>query len=252
MWAAGNQKEGTGLPLHERSSGQTALSRGESQPEITNVPPTELLWLLLCYSQGRYATRLLQLDLVGLDAKSDRSLFTIMRDNYYSMKGKWLKYLSLRSLKSIKFVHFEVYKSELVDVRKQDVIPPPENVEYRYLPAPPELIPPVGENHLLHCFHHPDHAENEPLCLDRFPKKLKEKLQCTKGVNPGWGLQFVEGWDAKAIWIITFLFFGMGSLLVGVLWAWFRHSVQDGFAIAAYMVAFGAVTVGTVQAVLVM
>jgi hypothetical protein len=145
-----------------------------------------------------------------------------------------------------------MYKSELVDIKKQNELPPPQDKDYRYAPAPPDTIPPVGNNYLMHVFQHPDCAEDEPLCLSKFPKKLKEKLLCRGGIKPGWGLQFIEGWDAKKLWMIGFLFFGLGSLTIGVLWAVFRHSIQDAFAIAAYMVAFGTMTVGTVQAFLVM
>jgi hypothetical protein len=236
------------LPLHERSASNSTLEKGDSRPEMPKTPATELLWLLLCYSQGRYATRLLQLDLINLNANSDKRLFEIMRDNYLTMRGKWMGYFSLRTLRSIKFVQFQMYGSEFVSVRMQDVVPPPHNVEYRYQPAPLDFIPPVGENQLLHCFHNPDHAGDEHFCLDRFPKKLKEKLKCSSG----WGLQFVEGWDAKKLWIIVFIFFGLGSLLIGILWACFNHSIQDAFSIAAYMVAFATVSVGTVQALLVM
>jgi len=139
-----------------------------------------------------------------------------------------------------------------VDIRKEDDVPPPEDIEYRYTPAPPELIPPVGSNYLMHIFQHPECAEQEPICLSRFPKKVKEKLRCDHGTQPGWGLEFIEGWDEKKIWIICFIIFGVGSLMIGVLWAVFEHSIQDAFAIAAYMVAFATVSVGSMQALLVM
>ncbi len=70
----------------------------------------------MCYSHGRYATSLLQLDLMTLQAKSDRALFKILRDSYHSMRGTLLSYVSLRALRRIKFVYFEMYGSKLVDV----------------------------------------------------------------------------------------------------------------------------------------
>ena len=51
------------------------------------------------------------------------------------MRGTVISYISLRTLCGIKFVHFEMYRSELVDVRKPDNIPPPENKDYWYQPA---------------------------------------------------------------------------------------------------------------------
>jgi hypothetical protein len=235
------------LPFHEMT---------ESIPDHSNFeprsPPPEAVYLLICYNEGRFAIKLLQIDLTALHAESDRVLFQILRSKYHKLTRTRFSWLSLKTLESIKFVYFEMYKSELVDVRKQDDVPPPEDLEYRYEPAPPQLIPPVGSNYLMHISQHPECAEDEPICLSRFPKKQKEKLKCLSGVRPGWGLQFIEGWDSKKIWIILFVFFGLGSLAMGVLWAVFEHSIQDAFSMAAYMVAFATVSVGTVQAILVM
>ncbi|TGO34436.1 hypothetical protein BHYA_0197g00130 [Botrytis hyacinthi] len=253
VWSSNSSRESlsSGLPTHEPSKNQL----DSNNPNTVNpIPlPVENVYLLLCYPSGRYATRLLQLGLHNLEPKSDQSLFTILRTNYKSMRGRFLNLISLKTLKSIKFVHFEMYRSSLIDVRQKDVIPPPDHIEYRYSPAPPEVIPPIGDNHLMHLFLHPDHADEDTVCLDRFPKKLKEKLSCKKGqpTNFGWGLEFVEGWDMKSIWIVAFIVFGIGSLLLGILWAVYKHSIQDAFTIAGYMVSFAAISVGAIQSLLV-
>ncbi|TGO22329.1 hypothetical protein BPAE_0172g00100 [Botrytis paeoniae] len=254
LWASNSSRKSlsSGLPTHEPSKNQL----DSNNPNIVKpIPlPVENVYLLLCYPSGRYATRLLQLGLHNLEPKSDQSLFTILRTNYKSMRGQFLNLISLKTLKSIKFVHFEMYRSSLIDVRQKDVIPPPDHIEYCYSPAPPEVIPPIGDNHLMHLFLHPDHADEDTVCLDRFPKKLKEKLSCKKGqpTNFGWGLEFVEGWDMKSIWIVAFIVFGIGSLLLGILWAVYKHSIQDAFTIAGYMVSFTAISVGAIQSLLVM
>lgn len=183
---------------------------------------------------------------------SDKCLFKLLRENYRSIRGRLTSRISLRTLKSIKFVHFEMYQSLLVDVRRLDDIPPPDHVEYCYTPAPPEIIPPIGERHLLHLFQHPDCADEGSICLDRFPKKLKEKLWCKEGVNPGWGLLLLEDWDWKKIWMIAFVMFGLGSLLIAVLWSVYGHSIQNAFVIATYVLALGTITIGALQASLVM
>lgn len=236
-----------GLPLHSLPKAPAVASTNQATPL-----PQDLLFLLLCYSEGRYATKLLQLDLISLAATSDKTLFKLLRSNYYSMRRPWLSFFSLRALEWIKFVHFEMYRSELVDVRKINDIPPPEHQEYKYAPAPPDVIPPVGDRHMMHLFQHPECADDEMLCLSRFPKKLKEKLRCAKGVNPGWGLQFVEGWDFRKIWIVVFMLFGLGSVVLGVLWAVYKHSIQDAFAISSYMLTFAALSVGLMQALMIM
>jgi hypothetical protein len=92
------------------------------------------------------------LDLWNLQPKSDPDLFRILFAQYKDIRGGALGYLSLRALTNIKFVHFEAHKGGLVDVRKQDDIPPPEHIDYQYLPAPPELVPPVGERYMVSYF----------------------------------------------------------------------------------------------------
>src|SRR5436305_14650887 len=98
----------------------------------------------------------------------------------------------------------------------------------------------------LTVFRYPSCAESSPECLKRFPKKLKERLKCNAGVNPGWGLQLVEGWDFIKIGII-FVFFVIGSLLLGVLWARLHHSVQDAFTIASYIFTVMTASIGALQ-----
>jgi hypothetical protein len=172
-----------------------------------SAPTLEPMFLLLLYNEGRHVTRLLQLNLAKLAAESDKALFKILHEEYKRLKKPWLSWISLRTLDSINFVYFEAYRSELVDVRKKDDLPSPGDKEYRYLPAPPELIPPIGSHYLVHVLQYPECAEEESLCMSRFPKKLKEQLRCRGGMKPGWGLQIVECWDAQKIWLLIFMFF---------------------------------------------
>jgi len=92
----------------------------------------ESIYLLVCHNKGRWAVKLLQLDLVNLEANSDTNLFTLIYTQYNRMRGGFLSSLSLRTLTNIKFVNFDSHKSGLVDVRKQDDILPPKHPEYRY------------------------------------------------------------------------------------------------------------------------
>lgn len=85
-----------------------------------------------------------------------------------------------------------------------------------------------------------------------FPKKLKEMLVCKGGVKVGWGIQFVEDWDWKKIWMIVFVIFGLGSAIVGVVWAVLGQNVQNAFAVAGYVVALSGVSMAFLQALLVM
>ena len=56
----------------------------------------------------------------------------------------------------------------------------------------------------------------------------------------------------RKIWTISFILFGFGSMLIGVLWGVYGRSIQDALAIASYIVAFATLNVGTLQAWLVM
>ena len=60
---------------------------------------------------------------------------------------------------------------------------------------PAEVIPPVGENHLMHLYDHPEDAEDSAICLDKVPKKMRERLRMCpqRGTGIGWGIYFVEG-----------------------------------------------------------
>ncbi|KAN0116748.1 hypothetical protein V8E51_002725, partial [Hyaloscypha variabilis] len=237
------------LPVHEL---HLPLSQSNSTPQDPNTPRPEPQFLPICYSEGHYATRLMQPDLVTQNIDSDRALFELLRKSYQATKGK-LSSFSLQTLSSIRFVHFELYCSALVDVRKVDDIPPPEHVEYRYAPVPPELIPPIGHDHLMHLFHNPNCASKSPVLMQRFPKKILSPLTCPN-VNPfipGWGIQFLTTYSIPKLFLLFSVFFGLGSAIFGVLWCVFKHSIQDAFAIAAYMVALGGVGIGSVQALLV-
>ncbi|KAL2059740.1 hypothetical protein VTL71DRAFT_10232 [Oculimacula yallundae] len=133
-----------------------------------------------------------------------------------------------------------------------DDIPPPDHFDYKYAPAPADVMPPIGDRHMMHLFHNPECAGADSTCVSRFPKKLREQLKCCpiNGVNPGWGLQFVEGWDHRKIWIIVFVIFGLGSLLVAIMLTCLEKSVQDAFAVSAYMATMATVSIGFVQALL--
>jgi hypothetical protein len=127
-------------------------------------------------------------------------------------------------------------KSQSIDIRKKDDIPPDNNKEYKYAPIPIDIIPPVSKNQLMQFFYNPKHAKDELACLDRFPKKLRERFAISSGkaTGTGWGLHLAEGWDSRKAWVMCFVLFGVGSSLWGVLWTVFKKSVQGAFAISGF------------------
>ena len=122
------------------------------------------------------------------------------------------------------------------------------HTEYPYAPAPPDVIPPIGDRHMIHLLYRPEFVEEDAFCLFRFPKKMKEKLKCKgEAVNPGWGLQFVDGWDMRED--LDYYICGLrNGKFVGcdsVAGAW-----NESFAIAANIAALATVSIGFVQALL--
>lgn len=202
-------QNGSEAPNQVVSSQITSSQRASTQFQ-------DPLHLLLCHNAGLYAVGLLQLPIH--DLTSDELLFTNLRQAYESLP-RWHSRFSFRMIRRIKFVQFELYKkSEIVDMRKENDLPSPSNDQYRYMPAPPDMVPPTGENTLRHFYHHPEHAEDTPECLERIPKKLLGKLEVcgTKSRATGWGLQFEEGLNMRKIWIVAFLLFGVGGIIFGI------------------------------------
>jgi hypothetical protein len=185
---------------------------------------------------------------------SDKELFTILRAEYIAMRGKWTAALTFRTLTSIKFVQFELLENALIDIRKENDVPPLERVglEYDYLPAPPQTTPPVGTNYLMHIFRYPDHAGSKVVCFNRFPKKLRQRLTVSDetGIGVGWGLQFEEDWDQKKTWVVAFVVFVGGSLVFAISWMVRENNIQDAFAIANYVITATALSIGFAQAMM--
>lgn len=158
----------------------------------------------------------------------------------------------MKSLKKIQFVQFEMYKSELVDIRTiNDVPPETRKDEYKYHPVPAEVIPPVGENHLMHLYEHPEDAENTGICLDKIPKKLRQRLLVCpdRGTGLGWGIHFVEGLNWMKLWVIGLAGF-IASVAFGVSWSVAKDDIQGGFGVTACMMVILTFTTGILQAAL--
>ena len=223
-------REEQGLPLQ-----QLPPIVGVQQPPAPQPRPAEALFLLICQNVSIYEKKLLQLSICDID--SDEKIFKALNNHYRSKFTNWWSFLSFRTLTGIKFVKFELYrKSQSVDVRLKNDIPAPDNPDYHYAPVPIDLMPPVGEDMLMHFFNNPKCAEDVPACLERFPKKLREKLTCgEKAIAPGWGLQLEEG-VSKAKTTIIYLFCVLVSSVWGILWTVLGHDIQGAFTVSAYII----------------
>ncbi|KAH7400191.1 hypothetical protein BKA64DRAFT_707877 [Cadophora sp. MPI-SDFR-AT-0126] len=236
-------------------SGATDLPSVElrSEPSEQSHPgeqrSAEALFLLVCMNDGVGASivRLRQLSVHDVD--SDQKLFHVLRHMYFSLRQRWWSFLSLWSLKQINFVHFDLYEKSLIDVRELHVVPP-EDEHTSYIHERTNLKPPIGTNLLMHYISCPQDATLRSPCLDKIPKKIGGKLLVcpVKGVSPGWGLQFVEGWNWKKILLVSFFTFVISATIVAVLCWYSGRSIQDAFAISSFMLACFALSVGALQA----
>lgn len=73
----------------------------------TNVPTSiqcgpESRWLLVCASARKRPISLSHMDVCS--TPSDQELFQKMKDAYVNLRGRWCQILSLKTVKSIKFV----------------------------------------------------------------------------------------------------------------------------------------------------
>ncbi len=236
------QKTSPSLPLHQKQN-------ESSQNTLIPVPRRpEDLFLLLCIPHRKHATRLVHMDVCAL--QSDQIFFPKLKSHYHEMRGRWSSFFSLHTLKSIQFVQFEMYKSQLVDIRKINDIPPEtKKDEYRYQPIPAEVIPPVGENHLMHLYDHPEDAEDTGVCLQKIPKKMRERLLVcpSRGTGLGWGIHFVEGLNWTKLWWLGLVGF-LASIAFGAFWSVVKGDIQGGFGVTACMMVVLTFTIGVLQA----
>ena len=171
-----------------------------------------------------------------------------LKEEVRSRRKGWRKWMQPKIVSSISFVRFELHQKHLVGIRKRDDVPPPSRKdEYRYNPCPADLVPPIGAKYLMHIYHRPGDGEGATECINRFPKRVQERLAFTsKGPQIGWGIHFVEGLDMGKICIFGFCC-ALASTALGVLWAVLGKDVQGGFGMSAYMMVLFTLGLGSLQ-----
>ncbi|KAF8863059.1 hypothetical protein BDZ45DRAFT_147614 [Acephala macrosclerotiorum] len=100
---------------------------------------------------------------------------------------------------------------------------------------------------LLDC---PEDALDSDLCLQRFPKKLKPRLEFAKGKdakNKGWGIYIEEkrgltglGWSVGLLGVLM-------SLVFGVCWNVKYGDIQGAWVVASWIVAVFAIALFMIQ-----
>ncbi|KAI0436155.1 hypothetical protein F4803DRAFT_248206 [Xylaria telfairii] len=235
-----------GLPSHQQDNnlpppqlGSCARSLGTAQSYHNFV--------LLCVPYLRWGLRLHNTEVCRIN--SDQQFFKLLRECYFGQRrGVARRALQMfTKVRALQFVKFEVFRNRLVDVRVCPSMPTSSN-DYAYDPMPPDTIPPIGTNLLMHLFENPDHADVTLFLYNRFPKKLRAQLEACpiKGSSIGWGIEFVEGVDWYAVFVSgCFGFFF--CLLFAVAWAAARGDVQGGFGIASFLLTFFVFCGGTLH-----
>ena len=231
------------LPQHLNKQGRGAETAGRASASTSSS-----LHVLLSFPYYSHGSRLCQPPIKNM--RTDREFFKLLRVSYDTTRSRFKRLFSLKTIRSVKFVQLERFRSDLVDIRKVDDLPPPADDEYVYDPKPPELVPPVGENLMLHLFLHPDHADDfTAVLLKRVPKKNNILSTCpVKGSGLGWGIHFGGGWHYGLLWFCLLLLTILGSVVFLVCWAVLEHDVQGASGVAGYVLVLITAAGGSLQA----
>jgi len=242
-------QQGT-LPQHNLNTTTIHSVQGPTPPQPQDIH------LLACMHSEQYG-KLLHQDCIDT-INTDRQLFWFFRQQFTRCRGSLRTILSLKRVKGIYFVKFNLFMSGSVEVRHHndccenncECIPPQSHVEpspqaeYRCKPAGPlKGGPPILPDILSHFFAKPSCInEQDNLILNRLPKRICGELHGEIGeAVEGWGIYYQEGWDGDIIKLVIFMMFLIGSLLFGVLWSCFKMDVQGAFGVSAYVITAGAI-----------
>ncbi|KAI1748825.1 hypothetical protein F4782DRAFT_515862 [Xylaria castorea] len=226
-----------GLPSHQQGDNSPSTQLG-SCVRSAGTSQADHNFVLLCVPYLRWGLRLHNSEVCKIN--SDQQFFKLLQQCYFTQRrGATRELLRIfTKVRALQFVKFEVFRNKLVDVRVCPSLPTASN-DYIYDPMPPDVIPPIGPNLLMHLFENPDHADVTLFLYKRFPKKLRAQLEAcsTKGSSIGWGVEFVEGVDWYAVFVSGLLGF-LFCLLFAVAWSAARGDVQGGFGIASFLLTF--------------
>ncbi len=76
-------------------------------------------------------------------------------------------------------IHAFRYVSQRARRYAHDILPS-EHVEYKHVPAPPDVVPPVGDRHMMLL---PEFADEDRVCLSGFPKKNQKRYSHVRAVS---------------------------------------------------------------------
>ncbi|KAI3318876.1 hypothetical protein HD806DRAFT_526054 [Xylariaceae sp. AK1471] len=229
------------LPRHRQDRSNSSTQLG-SCTRSAAAAQADHNFVLLCVPYLRWGLRLHNSEVCRIN--SDQQFFRLLQQTYFGLRSNtsFGIFRVFRKVRALQFVKFEVYRNKLVDVRHCPSLPDVTNTvtnEYTYEPMPPDVIPPIGPNMLMHLFENPDHADVTLFMYRRFPKKLRAQLEACplKGSSVGWGIEFVEGVNWWAVFVTGCLGF-LVCLIVAISWSVAKGDVQGGFGIASFLLTF--------------
>jgi hypothetical protein len=120
----------------------------------------------------------------------------------------------------------------------KDRVEPSNQAEYRCIPGPPSVWPPVDPQYLAHLFNDPSCVnENDTWILDQLPRRICGELHGKAGQPAeGWGIYYQEGLNWRIITLTMVVVFILVSLF-GVLWAYYKKDIQGAFGVSSYVFA---------------
>ncbi|KAI3536010.1 hypothetical protein CSPX01_11044, partial [Colletotrichum filicis] len=123
----------------------------------------------------------------------------------------------------------------------------PKGTEYKCMPIPAKLSPPIGPNLLMDYYSNPnDIPSHSTVVLDQFPKRACGRLPQDEQIIEAWGIHFQEEWNWERIWWLLALSFFPPSMLFGILWGVLKQDLQSAFGIASWWMTGATIVVGIV------
>ncbi|KAF4628030.1 hypothetical protein G7Y89_g10120 [Cudoniella acicularis] len=234
----GQSSSGT-IPLRSSSGVTTGASTATSSPVTAD-------YVLLCINDSKFLITRDDLDLTAV--VSDQQLFKCFRTRYFSRRNWIQRALSLKSLQNIIFVKFTLHENQEVDGLQPNQLPFTTDRHYSFDPRPPGLVPPFSSRFLKHRFKNPGWCRDSTVCLNQLPKRIERRPE--RGLPPdmftGWGLYLQDDFSVRRICFWGLLGFII-SLTFGISWSVKYGSISDGFAVAACILSFEAITLATIQ-----
>jgi len=103
----------------------------------------------------------------------------------------------------------------------------------------------------MHFFKNPAACEIDDWCLKQFAKRIEGPAIPNQSPDNhiGWGIHLEEGFDWPRL--VIYLALGGGSFIaVAVFWAVVKGSLEDGVAMATFIIAIETLAVTTLQVAL--